>query len=82
MSDHLATPSPAEVSIEAHSATLPAAVVEYVVQLLPVENPLGLKALQYQRIYQVWKVLMVQGQVVQVLALLSSSVVDERYIYN
>jgi hypothetical protein len=58
------------------------AVVDYVADLLPVDNPHGLKALEHQRIFRVWKVLVDQnGQVLQVLELLSSSVVDVRYLY-
>jgi hypothetical protein len=82
MSDQIATTSQSVQSTEPHCETLPTAVVDYVVQVVPVDNPLGLKALQHQGTYQVWKVLVAHGQVVQVLELLSSSLVDVRYLNN
>jgi hypothetical protein len=85
MSEQIATTSQTgSIAADPHStATLHPAEIDYVVQVSPVANPLGLKALQHQRIYQVWKVLVDhERHVVQVLQLMSSSVMDERYIVN
>ncbi|MBU6453765.1 MAG: hypothetical protein KGS72_18440 [Cyanobacteria bacterium REEB67] len=56
--------------------------VDYRVQFLDVENPLGLKELSYKKIYQVWKLLVLNGEIVEVVGLMSSALVDTRYLYN
>jgi len=82
MSEQIATTSQTGSTIHPQPETLPPAVAEIVVQVFPVDNPLGLKALEHQGIYRVLKVLVVKGEVVQVLAVLSSSRVDMRYLVN
>jgi hypothetical protein len=83
MSEHIATTSqPGRTSAPATPTLLPAEV-DYVVRVFPVDNPLGLKALQHLLTCQVWKVLADhEGQVVQVLQLMSSTVLDQRFIVN
>jgi len=82
MSEQIATTSQTGSTIRPQPETLPQAVVDFVVQVFPVDNPHGLKALEHQGIYQVLKVLVVDGQVVQILEVLSSSRVDVRYLVN
>jgi hypothetical protein len=82
MNDQIATTSQTGSTTHPHSETLQPAVVDYVLHVIAVDNPLGLKALQHQTIYQVWKVLVAHGEVVQVLGLMSSSLMDERYRIN
>jgi len=84
MAEQIATTSTAGNNTNPQSTTtLHPAEIDYVVRVFPVDNPHDLKALQHQRIYQVWKVLVDHDrQVVQVLQLMSSSIVDERYIVN
>jgi hypothetical protein len=82
MSELIATTSQTGSTIHPQPETLPPAVVDFVVQVFSVDNPLGLKALEHQGIYQVLKVLVADGEVVQILAVLSSSRVDVRYLVN
>ncbi len=79
----LATPSPAGDKTNPHSHALHPAMVDYVVRVYPAENPLGLKALQHQVTFVVWKVLVDQHQqVVQVLEAVSYTTMDDRYLIN
>jgi hypothetical protein len=57
--------------------------VDYVVRVSPVDNPLGLKELEHQRIQHVWKVMVDQdGDIVQVMGLVSTTLIDTRYLVN
>ncbi len=79
----LATTSKAGDKTNPHFQTLQPAVVDYLVRAYPAENPLGLKALQHQVTFKVWKVLVDQDrQVMQMLGLVSCTTMDDRYLIN
>ncbi len=64
---------------EKREALQPSAV-DYVVRVFPVDNPLDLTELRHQRIFQVWKVLVDQnGVILQVMGMISSTVIDTRF---
>jgi hypothetical protein len=63
-------------------ATLQPAEVVYAERVLEVENPFGMEALSHQKVFQVWKLLVVDGQVVQNLGLMSSTIMDDRFLLN
>jgi hypothetical protein len=58
------------------------AVVDYVIQLHKVDNPRGLKELQYKKRMDVWKVLVRNDEIIEALAVTSSHVIDERYLFK
>jgi hypothetical protein len=88
MSEHIATTSQSGCDQSPNSSTpqpttLHPAEIGYIVQVIPVDNPLGLKALEHLRIHNVWQVLVDhEHRVVQRLGLMSSFVQDNRYIVN
>jgi len=79
----IATASQTGSTSNPHSQTsLEPAEIDYVVRIYPVDNPLGLKALEHQRIFNVWKVLIDHDRhVVQTLHLVSSTVMDQRIVH-
>ncbi|MBS1994510.1 MAG: hypothetical protein JSS86_19870 [Cyanobacteria bacterium SZAS LIN-2] len=84
MSDKIA-PISSTTDAQPIAVTTPAmtpAVVDYVVAFRDVENPLQLQALMHQKMMLVYKVLTIDGEVVQVLSLESCSIIDERYLIN
>jgi len=64
------------------AAALPPAEVDYVVAMSDIENPFGIAADKHKKVMYVYKVLSIDGEIVQFLSLEGMSIVDDRYLIN
>jgi len=64
------------------AAILPPAEVDYVIAMADVDNPHDFKDLRHRKVMYVYKVLHINGEIVQWISLESCSIVDERYLIN
>jgi|GEM_PF-4919704 len=64
------------------AAILPPAEVDYIIALSDVENPLDLEELRHRKVMYVYKVLHIDGEIVQWISIEGCSIVDDRYLIN
>ena len=62
--------------------TMQSTFVAYVERYIEIANPEGLKALAHKKICQVYTAVIADGEIVEVLSLEGSCIVDERYLIN